>query len=53
MSNTLSLLLIALVIGLIIGLVVFVQLMVNNRPDTKVGQISKKIDDFIDRLPDD
>jgi len=52
-SNTLGLLIIGLGIAFIVGFVLFVQYMARNHPDTKLGQIAKAIDAFIDRLPED
>jgi len=53
MNNTVGLLIVSLGIALIVGFVVLVQHMAKNHPDTKIGQIAKKIDTVIDRLPDD
>ncbi|MGD8457358.1 MAG: hypothetical protein PVF83_13335 [Anaerolineales bacterium] len=53
MSNTLGLSLIALFIGGIVAFVIFVNYMAKNPPDTKIGALSKKIDKFIDNLPED
>jgi hypothetical protein len=52
MSNTFGLVLIGLFIGGIIAFVILVGYMAKNHPDTKLGQFSKKIDKFIDNLPD-
>jgi hypothetical protein len=53
MSNTLGLVLIGLFIGGIVAFVILVDYMAKNRPDTKLGALSKKIDQFIENLPDD
>ena len=53
MSNSLGLFLIFLGIAILIGLVALVMYFEKNHPDTKLGQISKKISRFIDTLPDD
>ncbi len=52
MSNSLGLFLIFLGIAILIGLVILVMYFENKYPDTKVGQISKKISRFIDNLPE-
>jgi len=53
MNNTIGLVIIGVGIALIVGFVVSVQYMANHHPETKLGEIAKKIDDFIDRLPED
>jgi hypothetical protein len=52
MDNTLGLVLIGLFIGGIIVFVILVGYMAKNHPDSTLGKISKKIDQFIDNLPD-
>jgi len=53
MSNSMGLLLIFFGIAILIGLVVLVMYFEKKHPDTKIGQISKKISRLIDTLPDD
>jgi len=53
MSNSLGLFLIGLGIGMLIVFVLAVQYLAKNRANTKIGQIARKIDQFIDRLPDE
>jgi len=53
MDNRLGLMLIGLGIALVVGFVVLVQYLAKHHPDTWIGQIAKKIDEFIDRLPED
>jgi len=50
-SNRLGLTLIGIFIGGIILFVILVQYIANNFPNTKIGQVCKRIDDFIERLP--
>ena len=52
MDNTLGLLLIGIGIGLIVVFVIVVQYLAKNHPGSTLGRIAKKIDDFIDRMPD-
>jgi hypothetical protein len=52
MSNSLGLTLIGLGIGLIVVFVIVVQHLARNHPETALGRIAKKIDAFIDRMPD-
>jgi len=53
MSNTVGLLLIGLGIGGLVAFVIVVEYVARNFPDTRVGRICKRIDDFIQRLPED
>ncbi len=53
MDNRLGLMLIGLGIALVVGFVVLVQYLVKHHPDSRIGQIAKKIDQFIDLLPED
>jgi hypothetical protein len=52
MDNTLGLILIGLGIGLIVVFVIVVQYLAKNQPGTTLGRIAKKIDAFIDKMPD-
>jgi len=51
LSNTLGLTLLGIFIGSIIVFVIMVQYVANHYPDTKIGQICKMLDEFIERLP--
>ena len=53
MSNTLGLTILGLGIAIIVGFVVLVQHKAKNHPKTKLGEIAKKIDVFIDRFPEE
>jgi hypothetical protein len=53
MSNTLGLLLIGLFIGGIIGFVIFVEYMAKHHPDSKVGELCKGINEYLEKLPED
>jgi len=53
MSNTLGLTILGLGIALIVGFVLLIQHLAKNHPESKLGEIAKKIDAFIDRLPED
>ncbi|HEY60902.1 MAG TPA: hypothetical protein G4N92_09530 [Anaerolineae bacterium] len=53
MSNTIGLFLIATGILLIIAFVITVGYFAKNKPNTRLGKICKKIDSFIDNLPED
>jgi hypothetical protein len=52
MSNSLGLILIGIGIALIVVFVIVVQYLAKNRPETALGRLAKKIDAFIDRMPD-
>jgi len=53
MSNALGLTILGLGIALIVGFVLLIQHLAKNHPESKLGGIAKKIDAFIDRLPED
>jgi hypothetical protein len=53
MSNSMGLFLIGLGIGLMVVFVIVVQHLAKNQPETRIGRLARKIDHFIDRLPDD
>jgi len=52
MSNSFGLILIGLGIGVIVIFVIVVQHLAKNHPDKPMGRIAKKIDAFIDKMPD-
>ena len=53
MTNATGLLLLGFLIASVIGLVIIVEIVANKSPDTRIGRLCKKINDFIEKLPDD
>ncbi|HUW10872.1 MAG TPA: hypothetical protein VM537_14170 [Anaerolineae bacterium] len=51
-SNTVGLLLIWFLIASVLAFVVIVEQLARRRPNTTIGRLCKRIDDFIERLPE-
>jgi hypothetical protein len=51
-SNTAGILLIWFSIGSLLAFVVIVEQVARRRPDTTIGRLCKRIDEFIERLPE-
>jgi hypothetical protein len=52
MSNSLGLALIGLGIAMLVAFVLLIHYLATNHSDSKIGRIAKKINAYIDQLPD-